>query len=83
MSQDRLTQIKHYRECIASCFACAQTCETCSDDMIGTTIMVIRKLMAQCIVAPRVRGYLRAGRPMDESRFRDDRSTVRPLRRHL
>jgi hypothetical protein len=35
MSKDRLTQTKHYQECIAACFACAQTCETCSDDMIG------------------------------------------------
>jgi hypothetical protein len=49
MSQDRLTQTKHYRECIDACFACAQICETCSDDMIGMDHHGDQKLMAQCI----------------------------------
>ena len=49
MSTDRLTQTKHYQECIAACFACAQTCETCSDDMIGMDHHGDQKLMAQCI----------------------------------
>ena len=49
MTQDRLTQTKHYQECITACFACAQTCETCSDDMIGMDHHGDQKLMAQCI----------------------------------
>jgi len=47
MSQE--AQTKHYRECIAACFACAQTCETCGDDMIGMDHRGDQTLMAQCI----------------------------------
>jgi len=49
MSKDRLTQTKRYQECITACFACAQTCETCSDDMIGMDHHGDQKLMAKCI----------------------------------
>jgi Domain of Unknown Function (DUF326) len=57
MSKDRLTQTKHYQECIAACFACAQTCETCSDDMIGMDHHGDQKLMAHvfgCAASARI-----------------------------
>ncbi|NGZ94586.1 MAG: four-helix bundle copper-binding protein [Nitrospira sp. WS110] len=36
------------KNCIDACFACAQTCETCADDMIGMTQHHSDELMAQC-----------------------------------
>ena len=35
MHQDSRTLTQEWKDCIAACFRCAQTCEECSDDMIG------------------------------------------------
>ena len=40
---------QEWKECIAECFRCAQTCEECGDDMIGMDHTGDRQLMEQCI----------------------------------
>jgi hypothetical protein len=35
MHQDNRQLTRQYQDCIAACWACAQICNRCSDDMIG------------------------------------------------
>ena len=54
MHQDSRTLTQEWKDCIAACFRCAQTCEECSDDMIGMggrqgEIPLEMPLMERCI----------------------------------
>jgi hypothetical protein len=49
MHQDKRGLTQQTKDCIAACFACAQICETCSDDMIGMERKGDTQLMERCI----------------------------------
>jgi len=49
MHDQNRTLTQDWKECIAACFRCAQTCEECGDDMIGMEQKGDTQLMERCI----------------------------------
>ena len=81
MHDQNRTLTQDWKECIAACFRCAQTCEECGDDMIGWKK---RRHAIDGAVHPtlsRVCGRVRHGRSLDEPRVPDGRSPMPILRR--
>ena len=50
MHEENRQMSKHYKDCIAACWSCAQICNECSDDMVGMDPKGHDNgLMARCI----------------------------------